>query len=244
MLKTPTVMKQNPLILAEFEKAFSEVDHDVVNILLHSLQNEYLLDNTNINLLNYKDIMDRKVIIQASTFKNLGKFGKNANKEIFESLAKIQFTDARIKNFTDFDGKFVKAMTVSIIDSVRWLENGMTGDNREQAFEVQFNEWFLRVSTKSFNIEVGNFTNLEISDLSLLKSKHAKKLYEILKAKEYRETSFAIKLSDMQKIFNLENKTMAYMNQMLKRIKPLIEKFIEFEYEIFKKDKLISFKYL
>ena len=89
IIKTPTIMKQNPLIIAEFEKSFSEVDYDIVNILLHSLQNELLLDGDTIDLFNYNKVLNRKVLIRASTFKNLGKFGKNANKDIFNSLKKM-----------------------------------------------------------------------------------------------------------------------------------------------------------
>lgn len=243
MIASPTIMKQNPLILAEFERAFSEVDHDVVNILLHSLQNELKLDNSTIDLFNCEQILDRKVLIRARKFKDHGKFGINANKDIFESLMKIKTTAAVIRNFTDIDGTFVKAKSISIIDDIRWIEAGHLEDKREQSFEIQFNEWFLKVSTKNFNMLVGNFTNLSLGDTVDIKSKYAKKLYEILKAKEYRETSFSLKYEDMQKLFNLEGKSFAYINQVLRRIKPMINNFIDFEYEVFKKDKLISFKY-
>lgn len=244
MIKAPTIMKQNPLIMAEFEKAFSEVDHDVVNILLHSLQNELKLDGSSMDLFNYEKILNRSVTIRASTFKELGKFGVNASKDIFESLKKIRDTSSTIRNFTDIDGKFVKAKSVSLIDDVRWLDAGTLDDKREQVFEIQFNEWFLKVSTKTFNIEVGNFTNLEINTMVDFKSKHAKKLYEILKAKEYRETSFSLKLEDIQNIFNLENKPLAYVTKMLNRVKPMVEKSIAFEFEAFSKDKLVSFRFL
>lgn len=245
MIKTPTIMKQNPLIMAEFEQAFSEVDHDVVNILLHSLQNELMLDDANIDLFNYKEIHNREVLISASTFKRMGKFGKNYNSGIAESLKKISDTSAWIKNFTDIDGKFVKRKNIRIIDNVTWYDSGTQKDGREQAFKVQFNEWFLQVSTKGFNISVGNFTNLELLNVKDLKGKYAKKLYEILEAKKYRNTSFSMKLEDLQKTFNVDNKkTIGYFNREIKRAKLKVEKFILFDFEVFSEDKLISFTYL
>ncbi|MGE4396062.1 MAG: RepB family plasmid replication initiator protein [Sulfurimonas sp.] len=244
MIKTPTIMKQNPLIMAEFEKAFSEVDHDVVNILLHSLQNELKLDGDSINLFNYEAIKNREVLIAASTFKTLGKFGVNSNAEIAESLKKISDTSAWVKNFTDSDGNFTKAKNIRIIDNVTWYKEGMLSDGREQSFKVQFNEWFLKISTKDFNIEVGNFTNLQINDIASIKSKHAKKLYEILLAKRYRETTFSIKLQDLQNIFNLQDKPISYFTKIFKQIRPKIVPFIDFKYTVHKEDKIISFEYL
>lgn len=245
MIKTPIIMKQNPLIFAEFEKAFSEVDHDVVNILLHALQNELLFsDGSKMDLVNYEKIPNRTVKIRAGKFKVLGKFGKNGNQEIFHSLKKINDTSAVIRNFTDIDGVRVKASTVNIIDKVSWIEKDGTEDSREHIFEIQFNEWFLRVSTKSFNQQVGNFTPLLLSDVSGLKSSFAKTLYEILESKKYRETTFALKLEDMRKIFNLPERNLSYFVDAIKRNKKNIDILIHFEYEVFKKDKLISFQYI
>lgn len=241
MIKTPTIMKQNPLIMAEFEKAFSEVDHDVVNILLHSLQNDLLLDGANINLINCNQVLNRTVSISASRFKELGQFGKNANEYIFEALKKIRDTSTIIRNFTDIDGKFVKAKLVSLIDDVRLIANDK--DARENEFEIQFNEWFLKTSTRHFNQQVGNFTNVQIVTVSSIKSKHAKKLYEILESQKYKHKSFSIKLERLQTLFNLEDKPLAYFNTMIKRIYPSVNELIAFDFTIHKKDKLISFLY-
>ena len=245
MLKAPTIMKQNPLIFAKFEQAFSEVEHDIVNILLHSLQNDLLLsDGSNIDLFNYGKIPDRKVTIRASTFKKLGKFDKGSNKDIFDSLVKIKSTAIKLMNFTDTDGVFVRGLAFSIIDTIRWVDTNSVKDKREQVFEIQFNEMFLKISTKKFNQVVGNFTPLRLNDVSSIKSKYAKKLYEILKAKQYRETSFSLKLEELQDLFNLKDKPLSYISKELNRAKKIVNNFISFEFEIFKKDKLISFKYL
>jgi hypothetical protein len=240
MIKTPTIMKQNPLIMAEFEKAFSEVDHDIVNILLHSLQNNLLYDGANINLINYKQVLNRKIVISAPTFKELGKFGVNANDQIFEALKKIRDTSAIIRNFTDIDGKFIKAKTVSLIDDVRLIAKS-DKDARENEFEIQFNEWFLQTSTRHFNQQVGNYTNVKIVTVASLKSKHAKKLYEILESQKYKHKSFAIKLKTLNRVFNLEDKPLSYFTKIINIAKPLVDQLIKFEYEVHKKDKLISF---
>jgi hypothetical protein len=242
MIKTPTIMKQNPLIMAEFEKAFSEVDHDVVNILLHSLQNDLLLDGANMNLINYKQALNRTVSISSSRFKELGKFGVNANEDIFQALRKISDTSAVIRNFTDIDGKFVKAKTVRIIDGVRLTKS--VNDARENQFEIQFNEWFLQTSTRHFNQQVGNFTNVKILTCSSLKSKHAKKLYEILESQKYKQKSFSIKLERLQVLFNLKDQGLAYFNKIFIRISPVVYELIPFSFTIHKKDKLISFEYM
>lgn len=241
-----TIMKQNALILAELTKAFSEVDHDVVNILLHALQNELMIEESHINLFNYEKIFTRTIKIRASTFKELGKFGVNANQNIFESLKKIRDTSAAIKNFIDLDGAKVRAMTVSLIDSVKWMnkeENSKTLDNREHIFEIQISEWMLKISTREFNKLVGNYTPILLNDVTSIKSSFAKKLYEILKSKQFRETSFSLSLEEMQKIFNLEKRALSYFINNIERNKSKIDIFVQFEYEVFKKDKLISFKF-
>jgi hypothetical protein len=234
-------MKQNPLIMAEFGKALSEVDHDVVNILLHSLQNELKLDGASIDLFNYDKIFDRKVVLKASDFKELGKFGKNANEAIFESLKKIRDTSAVVRNFRDIDNRIVKAKTVSLIDDVRWLKDN--ADKRDHSFEVQFNEWFLQISTKHFNTQVGNYASVQIDRVSSIKGKHAKKLYELVKSQKWRGTSFSLSYSELQKIFNLDGKDFSYIVRILKSSKPKVDKFIPFKCTPFKKDKLVSFEY-
>lgn len=244
MIKAPTIMKQNPLIMAEFEKAFSEVDHDVVNILLHSLQNELKLDGSNMDLFNYEKIINRKVVIGASTFKELGKFGKNSNKDIFESLKKISDTSAVVRDFRDSNNKFVKAKNIRIIDNVAWYKEGGLSDNREQAFEVQFNEWFLQISAKQFNIQVGNFTNIEIPTVASLKGNHAKKLYELLESQKYKHKTFAVKLSTLQKFFKMDGVQLSYITQVITRVKPKVEKLTPFNFTVHKADKLISFEIL
>lgn len=239
------IMKQTPLIMAEFEKAFSEVDHDVVNILLHTLQNILKVgESDSLNLFNYEKLQQRKVVISAASFKELGKFGKNANEYIFESLKKISDTSAVIHNFTDKDNKRIKKKNIRVIDTVTWYEGGALDDKRDQAFEVQFNEWFLQIATKQFNVQVGNYTKVELPTVSSLKSKHAKKLYEILKSQEYQNKSFALRHENMQRLFNLEGKDFSYIVRIIKTAKPKVEKLLPFEFTPFKKDKLISFKIL
>lgn len=237
------IMKQNPLIMAEFEKAFSEVDHDVVNILLHTLQNILKVgENDSLNLFNYEKLQQRKVVISAASFKELGQFGKNANEYIFDSLKKISDTSAVIHDFKDKEGKRVKKKNIRVIDTVTWYEGGALADKRDQAFEVQFNEWFLQIATKQFNVQVGNFTKVELPTVSSLKGKYAKKLYEILKSQEYRNTTFALRYENMQKLFNLEDKDFSYVVRIIREAKPKVEKLISFKFTPFGKDKLISFE--
>jgi hypothetical protein len=100
-----TIMKQNSLILAKWKEELDSIDIRIVNVLIHSLQNELTIDNQKLNLFNYVQVMKRKVYIRASTFKENGNFGINSNKEIFESLLKIRNTSTVLRNFTDLDGK-------------------------------------------------------------------------------------------------------------------------------------------
>ena len=243
MIKAPTIMKQNPLIMAEFRDAFSDVDHDVVNVLIHALQNELLLDNMNIDLFNYKDIVNRTVSIRASKFKEFAKLGKNSNKLLFESLKKIRDTSATIRKFTDIDGKYYRASTISIVDSVAWIDLNATQDHREHTFEIQFSDWFLKASTKTFNAEVGNYSNIEIDKVSSIRSPFAKKMYEVLESKKYRGTSFSLNIKEINKIFKYRDSSFSYFLSTLKRNYKKVNEIIPFSYESFKKDKIISFKY-
>jgi len=244
MISNPIIMKQNPLILAEFEKAFSEVDHDVVNILLNELQNVFKIEENRMDLFNYEKVLDRKIIIPASRFKELGKFGVNATDNIFNSLKKISDTSAVVRNFVDHNNKPIKAKTIRLIDDVTLYERGALYDKREQAFEIQFNEWFLQIGNRHYNVQVGNYTKLDLTCVSSIKGKHAKTLYELLLSKEHRGTSFSLKLIQLQKLFGLKDKPLSQIVAIIKRVQPKVSEHIDFEYTVFKKDKMISFKYL
>lgn len=241
-----TIMKQNPLILAEFQKTLSEVDHDVVNVLLHALQNKIKIEEENINLLTCNGIFDRIVKIPAKAFKQFGAFGINANEQIFQSLKKIRDTSATVRNFTDVDGRRIKAMTVSLIDGVKLIDeeekNGVISAIKEHYFEVQINNWFLQTSTKEFNTKVGNYTPISLFEDVSLSGAFAKKMYEILRANQFKETTFSFKLEEMQKIFSLHGRALSYFVNNIKRDKEKLDRLIKFEYEVFKSDKIISFR--
>lgn len=239
--KNLCIMKQNPLIFAEFSNAFGGMDRDVLNVLLYVLQSHLIIEEKNINLFNYQAIFSRTIRIRASLFKKKAKLGINANSDIFASLKKIRDTSAIIKNFIDIDNTKVRAKTVSIIDSVKWIDENATHDGREHAFEIQFNEWFLKVSTREFNSKVGNYTTVNLEDTASFNSAFAKVLYEILKSKQHRGIGFSLTLVEMRNIFNMQKRQLSHFVNIITRVQPEVTKFISFEVKVFKADKLISF---
>lgn len=243
-----TIMKQNSLILAKWKEELDSIDIRIVNVLIHSLQNELTIDNQKLNLFNYVQVMKRKVYIRASTFKENGNFGINSNKEIFESLLKIRNTSTVLRNFTDLDGKKYKAKTVSLIDDVGILDKtnkDLVLDPRNEVFEITFNEWFLETSTAAFNTNVGNFTPLILNDLFSIKGKYGMKLYELLQQNKYRCTSFSMSLNDLRDYFHLPKSSLSVIVQrVLINNSDKVSQMIPFEYEVFKKDKIVSFSYL
>lgn len=243
LLKLNTrTLKQNPLIMAEFEKSLGETDHDLLNAMLHIMQNVFEVELKRIDLLNYERIMDRKVIISAADLKKLGKFGKNSNEEMFKSLKKIRDTSITIRNFIDIDGLKTKARTVAIVDNVRLIAGGELGDGREQAFEIQFNEWFLTVATREFNQKVGNYTPVAIKMVAQIRSKHAKRLYEILSMQiGKRQFEFSMPHQRGIELFGLGEVTFGVLSQTIRRAAPKVQPLIEFDYTVHRKEKIISF---
>jgi hypothetical protein len=238
------IMKQNSLILAKYEQKLNSIDLRLVNILIHAQQNLLIIGTENINLFNYQQLKERKIMIKSKTIKEAGCFGVNANEDIFLSLKKIRDTSAIVKNFTDVDGKTYRAMIVALIDGVRMIDKkiGTIPDEREVQFEITFSEWFLKTSTAAFNTKVGNYAKMPAIISTISNNKSAIKLYELLKVYEYKNY-FSIKLLDLQKHFEVEY-TLAEFKKIIDRTKPKIETSISFEYEIEKKDKIINFYFI
>lgn len=238
------ILKQNPLILAEFNRAFSETQHDLLNGLLHIMQNVFEMDAEKLNLFTYNRIADRRVAISAADLKELGKFGVNANQYIFDALKQIRDTSAVLRNFVDIDGRRVAKKTVSIIDDVRQLDRSESPDSRQDYFEIQFNEWFLIASTRQYNIEHGNYTSLPPMIVPSIVGKHAKKLYEILEMQQGRNSEFCITMDRAAEVFDgLSSKDpFSKFSRIIDRNADKVKAYIPFEHTPHKKDKLISFK--
>jgi hypothetical protein len=242
-----TIMKQNALILAKWKQELDSIDLRIVNVLIHALQNELVIENENLNLFNYEKVIKRKVHIRSSTFKKNGNFGINANKEIFESLDKISNTSTILRDFVDLDGIKYKAKSVRLIDNVGILDKSnkdKISDAREEVFEITFNEWFLRTSTSSFNVQIGNYTSVPLEDYCSIKGKHGKKLYELLEQKRHRGTSFSMRLNELNEYFEIEGSLSVIDQRVLKNNAKKVQTLIPFKYELFKKDEIVSFKYL
>lgn len=242
-----TIMKQNSLILSKWKEELDSIDMRIVNVLIHSLQNELTIDKKKLDLFNYEQILKRKVYIRASTFKNNGNFGINANKEIFDSLVKIRNTSTVLRDFVDTDGKRYKAKTVSLIDDVGILDKtnkDLVQDARNEVFEITFNEWFVKTSTIHFNTHVGNFTPIILNDLFFIRGKHGMKLYELLQQNKYRNTSFSMSLQELRDYFGFEKGSLSVIVQKVLENAETVKKLIPFEYKVFKKDKIVSFQYI
>jgi len=239
-LKTSNIiLKQNPLIKAKFNWIYKESHHDIINGLVHIFQNSLLINRENVNLFNYDLLEYKKVHISADKLRSICKFGKRENDYMFDILKSIRDQSATLINFKDEDGVFYKKKTLSFLDSVGIIKNDT--DKRKDDFEIVFSSDFIKIATKAFNLKIGNFTQVPLSNVTTLNSKHAKRLYEmILSHLEYKE-QWTLNKDQLDILFDMENKPLSYIVRTIQRNYNHVYKLIHFSYEVHKKDKLISF---
>ncbi len=246
--KELTIMKQNPLILSSWNSDLETLDLKIVDFLINLLQNELVVHGGELTLFNYEQVINRKILVKASRFKDIIGSGKNSNELILQSLRKISDTSTILRNFTDTDGKKYKAVVLRLINSIKEFDKSIEAkniDKREDVFEIEFNDLFLKISTAAFNVQVGNYTKVSLPSSFELKSKYAIKLYQLIKQAEFKDTAFSFNLKELQEYFQVDEKQpFSYIVKFINKFAPEINKLIEFEYKIYKKEKTISFQVL
>ena len=228
------IYKQNPIIKGYFTEREkknivmpNEFDLDILNALYGYVQKK-LFDIKPEEYKNYK----RMTISELEIRNILSIADRNFNANLKRSVESLYNTDIVLKNFIDpITGTKSEYTHTRIIFEYSY---------KDGKYFLNFNELFfiniLRHKT--------NYTRIDIFDSKSLKSKYAKKLYEYLKAMAHRNTSFSLSMKELNEMFGTDYLVMSRIAQVLKRVHDSISEIIPFTYEIFKKDKLVSFSYV
>ncbi len=223
--------KQNALINAFTSNKiiYKEVHHDLLNLFMSIIQKKYNSGDYNFDVMNISQeiICNKANVSKINLFQNI-KDLMNINYILTkEDKARLKKNGLNIS-----DGAF--SFITSIIKNI---------DNpNKPIYKITFNnELFKFLLDKNYCLKNGNYTEIQISDISLLKGKHQKILAEILLSHKYKK-EFSLDYDFLIKKFNIQSK---YLVGIIKKVAISINKqFIKFEYEIHKKDKKISFRVL
>jgi len=245
------IYKQNSIIRGYFKNAeldlfssLSETDFDILNAIYYITQNSllYTLNNDQKYLIDFIESNDfnnfTKVSIFASDIKKVLKIkNKNYIQLIEKSLKKLYEFELYLKDFIDpITGKKIKYRKTRIVAEFDKIKH----ENNEIEFIININNLFL---INIYRIK-SNYTTISTLQTKSLKSKYAKRLYEYLLSVKYLNKSISMKLDTLNKLFGVNYTTISEHNKLLKRIYIQVNEKIPFKYDVFKKDKIISFQFV
>lgn len=235
-----TILKQNNLIecdCSDFEK-FTEIHHDLFNELISIYQNDFIAKkNEDINLFNF-DISEKVLYVKRATFEKNMKIKRKSTFEIFSLLKDIRDTSVVLKNFINEDGVKSKYRTLQFINSVEAY-----GDNGKPAyFKIEYTKDFAMLCHKNYSLKFGNYTTINLFEITELKSKYAKALKELFDSKYNLKKNFTLKYDDFIVIFKYKSKVpFSYITRQLDRIESEMQNHYKYSYESNKIDKTVSF---
>lgn len=223
--------KQNALINAIFDSEikYKEVHHDLSNLIMGVIQKIYR-ENKDFNTI----VLSKEQICK---YANL-----DLSSNIFphlKDLIKINYT------FTTDDIKKLKKTGLNITNRVSAFITDIVEENsedkRSKIYKIKFNtDLFSFLLDNKFSVNHGNYAVIKIADIAFLNSKYQKMLGELFLEHKYKK-EFSFHYDFLRKKFNIENKAMGYLMDILKLHLPkLQDKFMHFKYEFHKKDKLLS----
>ena len=233
--------KQNPVIRGHFLTneengnkltLISEFDLDVLNAIYLITQQDLFAAHP----IHYKELVRLEIPIN-SIQKLLLRKRRNIE-EIRTSINNLFSTDIVLKDFTHpISGSKYREYHTHIINKY-----GYKKENKNIC-EIEFDELFLVniLRHPKKDSKIGNFTPIRLHSSASLRSKYAKRLYEYAMSINGKET-FSMSMNSLNKLFGTNHKYFGRIVEILKRIEEQMKQVVQFEYEVFKKDKLISFK--
>lgn len=225
--------KQNALINAftSDKVAYKEVHHDLLNLFMGIIQKQYENVSKNINTIN----ISKELICK---YANIAK-----TKTIFpylQDLAHIQYklNEKDIQRINKASDYKVKKGFFTFITSAQEI---VSSDKREISYKIEFNpKLFNFLLDKQYCLDYGNYTTIKNNDISSLNSKYQKIIGELILSNKYKK-EFSFSYEYLKDKFNITNKPNGYLMDILKLHLPkLQDKFMDFDYEFHKRDKLIS----
>lgn len=235
------ILKQNNLIECDFKdlEKFTEIHHDLFNELISIFQNDFVAKrNEDINLFNF-NISEKTLYVKRATLEKNMKIKRRTTFEIFSLLKDIRDTSVVLKNFINEDGIKSKYRTLQFINCVEAF-----GDNGKEAyFKIEYTKEFALLCHKNYSLKFGNFTTINLAEISDLKSKYSKALKELFDSRYNLNKSFSINYETFLIIFKYKDKVpFSYITRQLNRVESEMKKHYIYKFEANKKDRVVSFK--
>jgi len=239
--KEHILYKQNPVIRGHFLTneengnkltLISEFDLDVLNAIYLITQQDLFASHP----VRYKELV--KLEIPLSSIQKLLLRKRRSIEEIKTSINNLFSTDIVLKDFTHpISGSKYREYHTHIINKY-----GYKKENKNIC-EIEFDELFLVniLRHPKKDLKIGNFTPIRLHSSASLKSKYAKRLYEYAMSINGKET-FSMSMDSMNKLFGTNHKYFSRITETIKRFEDQLRQVVQFEYTVFKEDKLISFK--
>ena len=244
MKNNKIIYKQNPVIRGYFLTneengnkltLISEFDFDVLNAIYLTTQQNLFASHP----IRYKELV--KIEISLQDIQKLLLRKRKDYRDIKASIQNLFSTDIVLKDFMHPEtGSKYKEYHTHIIHKYAYLKEN------NNICEMELDELFLinilRHTDKQSDKKIGNFTPIRLHNVESLRSKYAKRLYEYMLSIKTTKKEFSLHLDALNKLFGTNHKNIARLTQIVNRVHPQICTLLNFEYEHFKEDKLISFK--
>jgi hypothetical protein len=233
-----TFYKQKSLINAKI-KDFSEQDLEAINGLYGTMQKYF---NSN-NILGEEVLKgDRKFRFRATSLKDI--FGVKRSDYISEIRAILKSLNTKEVTLNKY---------ISVVGGVDYnLERHRTlldgwdvikNTNGSVDFDITFNEIFLQLIFKDYNLEAKNYTKIDYLIPREIRSRYGKRILEKLISNKYR-SEFDMSLAELQNLFSMEDKPLSLVVRNIANCYDQVNEKMAFDYTVHKKDKKVTFRYL
>lgn len=233
------IYKQNPIIRGYFLDAnnkntiLSEFAFDVLNSI-------YLTIQQNLFAIHPKEFQNKvKIEIDLRALQVLLHRKRRDQNDIKNAIEELYQTDIVLKDFTHpITGSKYREFHARIIEAYGYRKED------KNICDIQINEMFLVnvMRHPKQDCRIGNFTPIRLYSVSALRGKHTKRLYEYIESMIDTRKEFSLSLDSLNKLFGAKYNSLSDLVKIITRTQEQLEEIYNFNFEVFKKDKLISFK--
>lgn len=233
------IYKHNPTIRGYFldsnseNTILSEFSFDILNAI-------YLTIQQNLFAIHPEEFQKRiKIEIDIRAIQTLLLRKRRDLNDIKNAIEELYQTDFVLKNFTHpITGSKYREFHTRIVEAY--------GYRKEDPYicDIHMSEMYLVniMRHPKGDYRIGNFTPIRLYSVSALRGKHTKRFYEYIESMIDTKKEFALSLDSLNKLFGAKYNSLSDLVKIITRTQEQLEEIYNFNFEVFKKDKLISFK--
>lgn len=233
------IYKQNPVIRGYFLDAQNK-NTLLSEFALNVLNSIYLIVQQNLFAIHPKEYKDKiKAEVDMRNIQGLLPRRKRDLNDIKNAIEELYQTDVVLKDFVHpISGSKYREFHTRIINAYGYRKE----DKNICDFEI--NEIFLvniMRHPKRDAKAIGNFTPIRMHIFLGVKGKYAKRLYEYIESVVDIKSEFSLNMDSLNKMFGTEHKFFSRVVEMIERSEEQLKELFNFNFEVFKEDRLVSF---